>query len=256
VVTHNAHADARARRLALAPPHRPPPTPANRARQEDLGGLLQKALNQKEFDAAANTRPALRSTTPNATDGPEGLRAFLGFLKEKFPQLAEQRSQVTLPRAWTGRTRAGGCLLHLYQKSSTPIVDHPDPAELPSSFVSAVWNLISKVSTMLVVSPSSIPGPRGLPDRVRSDDLPVIMRAGVQALAAGWPRTAHGHRARCGRMILLRRCWRSSKLIIHRPAQHGSAADLSRSRGGSSRWLRLLAVRDQTPRPAPGRDAD
>jgi len=52
----------------------------------------EKALNQKDFDAAAKyLGPRYTQHNPNAADGPEGLRAFLGFLKEKFP---DSRSEI------------------------------------------------------------------------------------------------------------------------------------------------------------------
>src|SRR5258708_38124575 len=48
--------------------------------------FYEKALNQKDFDAAAKyLGPRYTQHNPNAADGPEGLRAFLGFLKEKLP---------------------------------------------------------------------------------------------------------------------------------------------------------------------------
>ena len=54
--------------------------------------FYEKALNQKDFDAAAKyLGPRYTQHNPNAADGPEGLRAFLGFLKEKFP---DSRSEI------------------------------------------------------------------------------------------------------------------------------------------------------------------
>ncbi|HWP74611.1 MAG TPA: polyketide cyclase, partial [Methylomirabilota bacterium] len=49
--------------------------------------FYDKALNQKDFEAAA---PYFGSRyvqhNPNAPDGIDGFKAFLGFLTEKFPQ--------------------------------------------------------------------------------------------------------------------------------------------------------------------------
>ena len=73
------------------------PAPAADARQQErdkktVVDFYEKALNQKEFDAAAKyLGPRYTQHNPNATDGPEGLRAFLGFLKEKFPN---SRSEI------------------------------------------------------------------------------------------------------------------------------------------------------------------
>jgi len=48
--------------------------------------FYDKALNQKDFEAASKyLGPRYTQHNPNAADGPEGLKAFLQFLKEKFP---------------------------------------------------------------------------------------------------------------------------------------------------------------------------
>jgi len=45
------------------------------------------AINKKDFDAASKfLGNRYVQHNPNAADGPEGLKAFLGFLREKFPQ--------------------------------------------------------------------------------------------------------------------------------------------------------------------------
>jgi predicted SnoaL-like aldol condensation-catalyzing enzyme len=44
------------------------------------------AINQKNFEAAAKfLGPRYVQHNPRAADGPEGLKAFLAFLREKFP---------------------------------------------------------------------------------------------------------------------------------------------------------------------------
>jgi predicted SnoaL-like aldol condensation-catalyzing enzyme len=44
------------------------------------------AINQKNFEAAAKfLGPRYTQHNPRATDGPEGLKAFLAFLRDKFP---------------------------------------------------------------------------------------------------------------------------------------------------------------------------
>jgi predicted SnoaL-like aldol condensation-catalyzing enzyme len=48
--------------------------------------FYEKALNQKDFDAASKyLGPRYVQHNPTAPDGPDGLKAFLGFLREKFP---------------------------------------------------------------------------------------------------------------------------------------------------------------------------
>jgi predicted SnoaL-like aldol condensation-catalyzing enzyme len=44
------------------------------------------AINKKDFAAASKFMgPRYVQHNPHAADGPEGLKAFLGFLREKFP---------------------------------------------------------------------------------------------------------------------------------------------------------------------------
>ena len=48
--------------------------------------LYEKGINQKDFEAAAkNFGPRYVQHNPRAADGPEGFKAFIGFLKAKFP---------------------------------------------------------------------------------------------------------------------------------------------------------------------------
>ena len=48
--------------------------------------FYDKAINQKDFEAASKfLGPRYTQHNPNAADGPEGLKAFLQFLREKFP---------------------------------------------------------------------------------------------------------------------------------------------------------------------------
>jgi len=57
--------------------------------------FYEKAINQKDFEAAAKYfGPRYTQHNPNAADGPEGLRAFLGFLREKFPQSRSEIKRV------------------------------------------------------------------------------------------------------------------------------------------------------------------
>jgi predicted SnoaL-like aldol condensation-catalyzing enzyme len=57
--------------------------------------LYDKALNQKDFDAASKYLGSRYTQhNPNAADGPEGLKAFLQFLKEKFPASRSEIKRV------------------------------------------------------------------------------------------------------------------------------------------------------------------
>ena len=54
--------------------------------------FYEKALNQKDFDAAARYLGSRYTQhNPGAADGPEGLKGFIAFLKDKFPN---NRSEI------------------------------------------------------------------------------------------------------------------------------------------------------------------
>ena len=48
-------------------------------------------MTEVKKTAAKYLGPRYTQHNPNAADGPEGLRAFLGFLEEKFP---DSRSEI------------------------------------------------------------------------------------------------------------------------------------------------------------------
>jgi predicted SnoaL-like aldol condensation-catalyzing enzyme len=56
--------------------------------------FYEKALNQKDFAAASVYLGTYTQHNPNAADGPEGLKGFLAFLKEKYPQSHSEIKQV------------------------------------------------------------------------------------------------------------------------------------------------------------------
>ena len=83
--------------LALAAPAAQAAGPEEEANKKVVLDFYEKAINQKNFEAAAvHFGPRYTQHNPNAADGPEGLKAFLGFLREKFPA---SRSEVK--RAFT-----------------------------------------------------------------------------------------------------------------------------------------------------------
>jgi predicted SnoaL-like aldol condensation-catalyzing enzyme len=57
--------------------------------------FYEKAINQKDFEAASkHIGPRYTQHNPVAADGPEGLKAFLGFLREKFPNAKSEIKRV------------------------------------------------------------------------------------------------------------------------------------------------------------------
>src|SRR5712692_68620 len=57
--------------------------------------FYEKGLNQKDFEAASRYfGPRYTQHNPNAADGPEGFKAFLQFLREKFPNSHSEIKRV------------------------------------------------------------------------------------------------------------------------------------------------------------------
>ena len=57
--------------------------------------FYEKALNQKDFEAAArHFGPRYIQHNPNAPDGPEGFKGLVTFLKEKFPNSKSEIKRV------------------------------------------------------------------------------------------------------------------------------------------------------------------
>ena len=79
--------------LSLAPPHaRAADATQMEANKKTVAALYDAVLNQKDFDAASKyLGPRYTQHNPNAADGPEGLKGFIAFLKEKFPN---NRSEI------------------------------------------------------------------------------------------------------------------------------------------------------------------
>lgn len=54
--------------------------------------FYQKALNDKDFDAASKYLGTYTQHNPNAANGPDGLRKFIDYLKKTYPQ---SKSEIT-----------------------------------------------------------------------------------------------------------------------------------------------------------------
>ena len=60
--------------------------------KKNVAAFYDAALNRKDFDAASKYLGAgYKQHNPLAKDGPEGLRGFIAFLKDKFPN---NRSEI------------------------------------------------------------------------------------------------------------------------------------------------------------------
>ena len=81
--------------LAAGAPARAADTTQEEANKKVVVDFYEKAINQKDFEAASqHFGNRYVQHNPGAPDGPEGLKTFLGFLKEKFPQSRSEIKRV------------------------------------------------------------------------------------------------------------------------------------------------------------------
>ena len=81
--------------LLSVTPARAADTAQEEANKNVVVDFYEKAINQKDFEAASkHFGNRYVQHNPVAADGPEGLKAFLGFLKEKFPQSRSEIKRV------------------------------------------------------------------------------------------------------------------------------------------------------------------
>ena len=65
------------------------------ANKKNVVEFYNKALNDKDFDAASKyLGPRYTQHNPVAADGPEGLKGFIGFLRDKFPKSRSEIKRV------------------------------------------------------------------------------------------------------------------------------------------------------------------
>jgi predicted SnoaL-like aldol condensation-catalyzing enzyme len=65
------------------------------ANKKNVVEFYEKALNQKDFEAASRyLGPRYTQHNPVAADGPEGLKAFIQFLRDKFPNSRSEIKRV------------------------------------------------------------------------------------------------------------------------------------------------------------------
>ena len=97
--------------------------------------FYDKAINQKDFDAASKyLGPRYTQHNPNAADGPEGLKAFLQFLKEKFPSsrseikrvLADGDYVILHVHAVREPGARGSAIIDIFKLENGKVVEHWD----------------------------------------------------------------------------------------------------------------------------------
>ena len=97
--------------------------------------FYEKAINQKDFEAASKYfGNRYVQHNPNAPDGIEGFKAFLGFLREKFPQskseikraFAEGDYVIIHVHAVRAPGERGSAIVDIFRLEDGKIVEHWD----------------------------------------------------------------------------------------------------------------------------------
>lgn len=121
-------------------------TPSEEANIELVQEFYDLALNVKDFDAAAEyLGDKYIQHNPGAADGPEGLRAFVDFLKREFPQAHNEVKRayadgdfviLHVHSVRTPGTR-GRAIVDIFRLENGKVVEHwdviqdvPDPSEV------------------------------------------------------------------------------------------------------------------------------
>jgi predicted SnoaL-like aldol condensation-catalyzing enzyme len=105
------------------------------------------AINQKNFEAASKfLGPRYTQHNPRAADGPEGLKGFLAFLREKFPDYHSEIKRVFADGDYvilhvhnvpTAGSR-GNAIIDIFKLENGKIVEHWDVRqEIPEQAANA-----------------------------------------------------------------------------------------------------------------------
>ena len=118
-----------------------------RANKQNVIEFYNKALNDKDFAAASKFLGARYTQhNPTATDGPEGLKAFIQFLRDKFPQSHNEIVQAfadgdyVILHVHSVRTpgTAGRAIFDLFKLEKGKVVEHWDAVQdIPASSANA-----------------------------------------------------------------------------------------------------------------------
>ena len=125
--------------VALAPlPGLAADSAQQEANKKAVVEFYDKAINQKDFEAASKfLGPRYTQHNPNAADGPEGLKAFLGFLREKFPSskseikrvFAEGDYVILHVHAIREPGQRGSAIVDIFKLENGKVVEHWDVAQ-------------------------------------------------------------------------------------------------------------------------------
>ena len=105
------------------------------ANKKTVRAFEDAALNQKDFGAASKyLGPRYTQHNPTAPDGPDGLKAYIAFLKEKFPNnhseikhiFADGDYVIVHDHAVREPGTRGNAIVNIYKLENGKVVEHWD----------------------------------------------------------------------------------------------------------------------------------
>ena len=108
------------------------------ANKKNVVEFYEKALNQKDFEAASKyLGPRYTQHNPVAADGPEGLKAFIQFLRDKFPNSRSEIKRVFADgdyvivhvHAIREPGTRGRAIIDIFKLENGKVVEHWDVAQ-------------------------------------------------------------------------------------------------------------------------------
>ena len=113
-------------------------TPQEQANKQNVVEFYEKAINQKDFEAASRyLGDRYTQHNPTAPDGPEGLKGFLAFLRDKFPKshseirraFADGDYVILHVHAVREPGTRGRAIVDIFKLENGKIVEHWDVAQ-------------------------------------------------------------------------------------------------------------------------------
>ena len=124
--------------VALASPGAWAAETQQEANRKTVLAFYEKGINQKDADAAiAHMGDRYVQHNPNAADGPEGFRKFIGFLREKFPNSRSEIKRsfvdgdyvILHVHAVREPGTRGNAIIDIFRLENGKIVEHWDVAQ-------------------------------------------------------------------------------------------------------------------------------
>lgn len=112
-------------------------SPEEQRNKDIVLDFYEKALNEKDFDAASKYLGTYIQHNPNAEDGAEGLKKFLAFLKQTYPSSKSEITKVLVDgdyvtlrvHNWRQPGGQGNAIVDIFRLKEGKIEEHWDSVQ-------------------------------------------------------------------------------------------------------------------------------